>query len=818
MKKTKRLLCLLLAGGISLLAACGNNNAIESDNSGASSTPDSVTEGRYVETDITPPVDGAFTSFLKEDGTIICYDSGLKNRYESTDGGGSWNSLLGPGANTDRYQQVNAGTLLADDSLLVYVTDEGLVKIAPDGSETAYPIEAIDHAVANGEFVNISFMKALSGDRLIISYSSGGVAQTVRFNAAEDDSSEQPDSNTEQATTESAVIAGGETPSGEENPAQINGKTVQQNDKGTERSAVFNGDMSAKTVLIDLASGQVIADLLSETAQAATVKGDMVCLLDMNGKLTTYNLIDGTESGDKAINFWNTDSESGRMGFMNFGTSGGNTLSVNSLGEIYTAYERNILRAGSDGSIETVLVNTDYSIGSPSSSINGVYAMNDGSILVNLTNGSQTGRLYKYVWDANAKLDPDKKLTVWSLEDNNLVRAAITELRKKNPDASVSYEIALEGDNAANVSDAIKTLNTRLLNGSGPDIIILDGTPAESYAAKGMLLDLSGLLDTGDIYDKLISSYNTDGKLYYLPTQFLMPALMGSADALDKVTDLDSLVSLITAGKDTPSRDANSGDPFGGIPESERSELYFEDLQELSDVLWLASAPAVISDNKLNSDALRDYLEAVKSISDKYGLMQTESGGGRGGMRIGMAVSGGGGMATTVSGSLIRYTMQQTNYGAFNAGNLQLMQMMMERAGSDVKLFPGLTSGAWEPSTIAAVSADTKSPEFAAQFIQSMLALDVQQINYGTGLPVTKVGMATQIANIDEQMKEADRGGFTIDIDSVIAQLSVPSMKDTVLTDMMRDSVERLCKGELDVEGAVKAIEQNIKNYLAERE
>jgi len=38
-----------------------------------------------------------------------------------------------------------------------------------------------------------------------------------------------------------------------------------------------------------------------------------------------------------------------------------------------------------------------------------------------------------------------------------------------------------------------------------------------------------------------------------------------------------------------------------------------------------------------------------------------------------------------------------------------------------------------------------------------------------------------------------------------------------VLKEMMRDSVERLCRGEIDAEGAVRAIEQSISTYLAER-
>ena len=52
----------------------------------------------------------------------------------------------------------------------------------------------------------------------------------------------------------------------------------------------------------------------------------------------------------------------------------------------------------------------------------------------------------------------------------------------------VEYEAAIGEGSAVTAQDAIKNLNTRLLNGDGPDVMLLDGCPAENYAARGMLI------------------------------------------------------------------------------------------------------------------------------------------------------------------------------------------------------------------------------------------------------------------------------------------------------------------------------------------
>ena len=903
MKHFKHLLCLLLAGSLLFSAACGSKG-----DDGVLSG-----EGRFIEIDITPPIEGRFTSYLTQDGIIVCFSDGLKSRFESADGGDSWTESPGPGKDSDRYQFVQGGALLPDGKLLAFIQGEGLLKIAPDGKSEPYPVSEIDKAIAGGENVFVSLLQAF-GDKLLVSYSVGGFAiQNVRggvpiggssssgggpvgqrgdspvsgygavpqqgaqggapegarsqqgtspegatsgtsgapegefftgrpvdpsnvpeggfFTGRPVDDSEAPEAEffTGRPVDPSNVPEGGfftgrpVDASGEESD-EASGEEPTEASSGQQtftRSVpgAGGGGMNSVTSLLDLHSGQPVANMPVESMVAAISDDSSLYMLDMNSNVKVFNLSDGTPSGKPDIKFGGrAEALSGRtgMGMMMMGMmGGGNVLALAPDGGLYVVDDGSLLMADESGSISTVLERTAYSIGAPNNTVSSMFVLDDGSIVANLLVSGQTNLLYKYVFDKEAKVNPEKVLAIWSMEENGFVRAAIAELRKKHPDSYVTYEVALGGDNAVSASDAIRTLNTQLLNGSGPDVIVLDGCPVESYAARGMLMDVSGAVDTGGVFDSLLASYIRDGKLFFLPTQFMAPVLMGSEEALAKAGSLSDLVAMAVGGSDLQAFGPGQ-DPFTFVEEADRAALYFNDLKEMSNVFWTSSAPEIVKDNKLDTGALRRYLEAVKAVSDKYGLVNENNP--RGG-RMGMAMATyGGGAVTEIPGSLMYFTMQRTQLAAFRVSNLLLLNRMMEREGAVTKLFPGMAQGAWQPSTVVGISADTEVPEFAAAMIQTMLSVDVQRLNSGTGLPVTQEGIDAQIEQINYTRSQMGEDEFAFEIEPLIGQLRAPAINDTVLSDMMWSSVERCCRGEIDVEGAVREIEQNIKNYLAERQ
>jgi hypothetical protein len=169
------------------------------------------------------------------------------------------------------------------------------------------------------------------------------------------------------------------------------------------------------------------------------------------------------------------------------------------------------------------------------------------------------------------------------------------------------------------------------------------------------------------------------------------------------------------------------------------------------------------------------------------------------------------------SGSLFHYTRGMAEYGAFTISNLMILHTAFGREDSELMLFPGLLDGVWVPSTIAGISADSKIPELASEFIESMLSTQVQSLNYGVGLPVTKTGMASQEARIAE-ITEGRHNSVDINTDDLISMLHTPSIYDSQIKDMIWEGIEKFLKDEIDLEGALRVVEQSIRNYLAERE
>jgi len=489
-------------------------------------------------------------------------------------------------------------------------------------------------------------------------------------------------------------------------------------------------------------------------------------------------------------------------------------VSVTLGGDFHVFRDQSILLHSANGDVDTLLYGAAFAFGVQGANVSSVHSLSDGSLIVQVAD-----RLYKYFWDENATINPDKVITVWSLEYNRAVRAAISELWRQHPDAQITYEVALAEGSAISASDAVRTLNTRLLSGDGPDVLILDGTPIDNYAARGMLLDLSDKINTAEIYHNLLAQYTSpSGQLYVVPTQFSVPALMGNAAALGQVQTLDALVDRIISGNPSAAITGRGRGMMGGIPAEERAEVHFNDLAELFDIMWQANATAFIHDNQLDSGALREFLAAMEAISNMYNLTESAPAGG-GMMMMATASGAGGGMgaAQAFPGSLMQYMMQTTNFAALSINNLMMLHFTLEREdGLDLATFPGLTPGVWVPSTIASVAADTNFPDFALEFVNTLLSVQVQGINHGEGLPITRTGMAAQIDTLNETLAQMDRT-FTIDIEGLIGQLHTPTILESVLQEMIFSSVESLCTGRIDLEGAVREIEQNIRNYLAER-
>lgn len=220
------------------------------------------------------------------------------------------------------------------------------------------------------------------------------------------------------------------------------------------------------------------------------------------------------------------------------------------------------------------------------------------------TNGGTAIINFKY--DENVPSVPDKKLRIYSLLENDQVRQAVSSYAKANPDTYVKYEIGMNfGEEGITESDALKTLNTEIAAGNGPDIILLDGLPVESYVEKGLLEDISDIISEYTsqdlIFKNIADAYTVDGKIYQFPTKIKFPMLIGNKDELDSVSDLDSFVELAKKlGKENPDKRIFND--------------YYSAKTLVYSLYYLYGNDWLNDDKTINVDALSHFFEKTKEL------------------------------------------------------------------------------------------------------------------------------------------------------------------------------------------------------------
>lgn len=157
-----------------------------------------------------------------------------------------------------------------------------------------------------------------------------------------------------------------------------------------------------------------------------------------------------------------------------------------------------------------------YTFGSPLAAVRGFTAL-PGNTFALAVQTEEGGRVLHYVFDETVSAVPDKEVRVYALNDSPTVRAAITNFQQENPDVRVNFEVGTSG--GASAEDALRTLNTELVAGKGPDVLILDGMPLQSFIDKGVLAELSQVISADGLIPQVVDPMRTDGKLYAVPTR-----------------------------------------------------------------------------------------------------------------------------------------------------------------------------------------------------------------------------------------------------------------------------------------------------------
>lgn len=505
---------------------------------------------------------------------------------------------------------------------------------------------------------------------------------------------------------------------------------------------------------------------------------------------------------------------------------------------IYLAGQTGIYRHVVGGSaMEQILDGSLSILGDPTCQIMDMLVV-DNNEFVTLLTGE---KMVRFVYDPNIPSRPDEKLQVWSLEDEAVIRQAISRYQTENPAVYVEYEIGLEG-NSMTREDAIKNLNTRTMAGKGPDVMILDNMPTGSYIEKGILMDIAPLLDSmsGEdaVFPNVVDAFRQNGHVYTVPCGIQLPYLLGAKEDINKMTNLSDIVHVMgEMRKQNPGADLTRlSSPKG-----------------MMRVFALTSAPAwQTAEGALNKEAISDFLTQTKQMydiqmdglseeavqtweADKEMYLSYQS-------MNGEDLEDSDEIRTRHQGLYIMGSTQQFAAGSLNnisEYNCQTSLSVTE-GFENCKSIPmnGQCSNVFWARTLLGINASSENTDLAQNFIKTALSTAVQ-IDVEDNFPVTRKAILDNYAAQWRLYKDNDYvsgQGSTVDSDGneVVLLIRVPDeakvneliqwiesmdtayVEDKTFENVVYEEGSAYMEGTKSLEEAMNSIETRLGIYLAE--
>lgn len=388
---------------------------------------------------------------------------------------------------------------------------------------------------------------------------------------------------------------------------------------------------------------------------------------------------------------------------------------------IYYADEHGLFRALPGNSVSEKLLDGNMcSLGLPSVDRISMVALPEGFLVLGYAGSAY--HIYSYRYDPETPTFAANELRVWSLADDPLIRQAIGVFQKSHSDVYISYEPAMVEGSAVTRDDALKTLSTELVAGKGPDVLVLDGVPIQSYIDKGVLKDIAGeikpLMDDGTLLANQAGAYlEESGAMYAVPALFQVPMLQCDAPG---VTDLTALADWV---------EKNQGSfvhPVSGF-----------DAEDLLTFFYPISAPTDEAGLRaLLTDLGRVYdVERAKAY-DNYQKSDLD-----------------------FNFTAIFWSAGGTG---LNTGNLQKFEYLYPAwqvlqdtgKGTIDTLFGG---DGFLPKTVLGVTAQSPQGALGAEFIQTVLSEEVQASKVGAGLAVNAEAFTAGTLEPEDAKQYGDR-------------------------------------------------------------
>ncbi len=547
-------------------------------------------------------------------------------------------------------------------------------------------------------------------------------------------------------------------------------------------------------------NGKVLWELDTDAAEIALFE-DKIYLNEYSGKIKVLNAKSAEKAGDISIPLDNNflscmDTQKDRIFYCNENGIYGTDHNV-ALTELLV-----------DGRLSS-FVDETYSV-------KGLFSVSEKVFLVFVQSFSGADmEIFRYEYDADLPTQPEHELVVYSLKGNSVIEKIISDFQSAHPEVFVQYEVGMSDSSAKDETDAISSLNTEIMAGNGPDVLILNGLPWESYQEKGILEDLSADLGTyineDKVFENFFSAYQTDGFQYVIPISFKIPALIGKEEVVSDVNSVEELLKTTENTEDLP--------PF------------FRNKQALLRYIFSIYWQRVEKEKgRISKEELKEVLENVKQINDV--LQEKES---------------------ELSKFFVGDEEREKNYDVFandnwldisnikygnvamDLGYLSCRRDFLDVLNCDLS-YQTLSDGVFS-ALIAGINKESDNIGNAEEFLGFALSDEEQKIFIDgmymviMGFPVNKAAFKDMVSQPSQnELEEYGKGLANFDetfewpkdidfeqFEKKIVSLDTPAMEDNIVIGTILENVTPYLSGEKEIDATVNEIAQSLELYLLER-
>lgn len=417
-----------------------------------------------------------------------------------------------------------------------------------------------------------------------------------------------------------------------------------------------------------------------------------------------------------------------------------------------------------------------------------------------------------YYYNGSVTSEIKNKLSVYSLYESSMMEDAVRKYEREHPKTEVTYEYAVESDGSGNPEDAIETLNTQLLNQEGPDLLLLDDLPVDSYIEKGVLEDMTDyvqeLVENGSIMENIADGTAVDGKNYELPAFFSLPVYYGTSQSMAR---LDSLESLTDYMKENP-----DGKVLGAAS-----------LQQIAFLIFAADYQDIQKDGVFSVEALKQILETAKAIWDANPSEAMEEAWNQG---YSSQIKNGKGISAFGSIGMDELYDETDIAGVNDISGISSMAMMFDILSKHPEMKVENVKSMFIPTDRMGINSSSKKKDLAKDFMETVLSDEIQTGDYWEGLPIS-IKSQEKLPGISEKsditIANSYNGGVSREygmpskdqvqqIVEMAKRAQVPLLMDRTVRNTFLECVESYVGGDVSAQEAAQDMADQMELYLAE--